>query len=115
MTTSSAFGAGDIVTVEFPKADGSAGKEDRPCLVIYGPTALGDYCIAMISGEKHDDGVAISTPDLAQGNLSKASFVRVRRLYTFEGSLVTIKRAALKPAAMIRVMKALCPTLGCKS
>jgi mRNA-degrading endonuclease toxin of MazEF toxin-antitoxin module len=115
MTTSSVFGAGDIVTIEFPKADGSAGKEDRPCLVISGPTAFGDYCIAMISGAKHDDGVSISLADLAQGNLSKASFVRVRRLYTFEGSLVTIKRAALKPAAMARVMNALCPALGCKS
>jgi mRNA-degrading endonuclease toxin of MazEF toxin-antitoxin module len=115
MTSSSAFGAGDIVTIEFPKADGAAGKEDRPCLVISGPTALGDYCIAMISSQKHDDGVSISSPDLAQGNLNKASFVRVRRLYTFEGSLVTIKRAALKPAAMARVMNALCPALGCKS
>lgn len=115
MTTSSGFGAGDIVTIEFPKADGSPGKEDRPCVVISGPTALGDYCIAMISGEKQDDGVPISTADLSQGNLSKASFVRVRRLYTFEGSLVTIKRASLKPAALVRVMNALCPALGCKS
>jgi hypothetical protein len=115
MTSSSAFGAGDIVTIEFPRTDGSPGKEDRPCLVISGPTVHGDYCLAMISGEKHDDGVSIALSDLAQGNLSKASFVRVHRLYTFEGSLVTIKRAALKPAAMGRIMHALCPALGCKS
>lgn len=113
MTTSSAFARGDVVTVEFPFSDGSAGK-DRPCLVIAGPSAHGDYCLAMISGESQDDGVPISTSDLSAGQLAKQSFVRVRRLYTFKDSLFTIKRGSLKPAAMGRVMNALCPVLGCK-
>lgn len=114
MTSSSAFGSGDIVTVEFPFSDGSAGK-DRPGLVIAGPSAHGDYCLAMISGEGQDDGVPISAADLSAGKLAKDSFVRVRRLYTFKDSLFTIKRGTLKAAAMGRVMNALCPALGCKS
>lgn len=114
MTTSSSFGSGDIVTVEFPFSDGSAGK-DRPGLVIAGPSVHGDYCLAMISGERQDDGVPISPADLSAGKLAKESFVRVRRLYTFKDSLFTIKRASLKPAAMERVMSALCPALGCRA
>lgn len=114
MTTSSGFASGDVITIEFPFSDGNAGK-DRPCLVIAGPSMHGDYCLAMISGERQDDGVSISTADLSAGRLAKESFVRVRRLYTFKDSLFTIKRGTLKPAAMARVMGALCPALGCKS
>jgi hypothetical protein len=69
MTSSSGFARGDVVTVEFPFSDGSAGK-DRPCLVIAGPSAY---------------------------------------------SLLTVKRGTLKPAAMNRVMSALCPALGCNA
>lgn len=114
MTTSSAWFAGDVVTLDFPFSDG-AGHKDRPALVLAGPTGLGDYTIAMISRSKMDDGVSITAADFAAGALKEDSFVRVRHVFTCESSGFVLKRGSLAPGAMKRVLAALCPALGCKS
>ena len=114
MTTSSGFAPGDVVSVEFPFADGSAAK-DRPALVLAGPNVHSDYTVAMISREKQDDGVPIAAGDFASGNLATASHVRVRKLYTLSESQVLTKRGTLKSAAVGRVLAQLCPAIGCKS
>ncbi len=114
MTSSSGFARGDVVSVEFPFADG-VGVKDRPALVLAGPSLHGDYTVVMISSEKQDDGVPITHGDFASGSLASASHVRVRKLYTLAKSLVVTKRGTLKPTALGKVLAELCPALGCKS
>jgi len=111
---SSGLVPGDVVALDFPFSDGADGK-NRPALVLSGPSAHGDYTVAMISRSKQDDGISIAAADFAAGKLNEDSFVRVGHLFTCEtGSFVT-KRGTLKPAAMKRVLASLCPSLGCKS
>ena len=111
--TSSAFTPGDVVSLDFPYSDGADGK-NRPALVLAGPSVHGDYTVAMISRSKQSDGVAIVAADFAAGALNADSFARVQHLFTCENSCFVAKRGALKPAAVKRVLAALCPTLGCK-
>lgn len=114
MTTSNAWLPGDVVTLDFPFSSGETAK-NRPVLVLAGPTSLGDYTVAMISRSKQDDGVLIAIPDFASGALNADSFVRIRHLFTCESNCIVLKRGALKPGTMKRIIAALCPTLGCKS
>ena len=68
----------------------------------------------MMSSDRQDDGVPIGPGDFTAGGLARDGFARVRRLFTLDGALVVAKRGTLKPAAVTRVLAALCPTLGCK-
>src|SRR4030067_758683 len=108
MTSSSAFARGDVVTVEFPFADG-AGSKDRPAVVVAGPSPYGDYTVVMISKERHVDGVSITRADFASGSLNTDSFVRVSRLFTVDGGTVIGKRGTLKLGTVARVNSMLCP------
>ena len=111
--TSSAFTPGDVVSLDFPFSGGVDGK-NRPALVLTGPSAHGDYTVAMISRSQQSDGVAIVSTDFAAGALNADSFVRVQHVFTCENSCFVTKRGTLKAAAVKRVLAALCPTLGCK-
>ena len=111
---SSAFAPGDVVALDFPFSDGVDSK-NRPALVLMGPSDLGDYTVAMISRAQQGDGVAIGQADFASGTLKSDSFVRVRHVYTCVSGVFVLKRGSLKPAAMQRVLKVLCPALGCRA
>lgn len=111
---SSAFAPGDVVTLDFPFSDGADSK-NRPALVVAGPSEFGDYTVAMISRGQQGDGVAIAVADFASGALQADSFVRVKHLFTLESSNFVSRRGTLRPTAVQRVLKVLCPTLGCKS
>lgn len=110
--TSSASQRGDVVQVDFPYSEGE-GAKSRPALVLAGPSAHGDYIVAMMSSQKQDDGVLVDKPDFSSGGLKGASHVRVKRLYTVSGSTFSEKRGSLKPEAMKRVAAELCPAIGC--
>lgn len=114
MTTSSQIAPGDLINVDFPYAEGGDAK-NRPALVLSSPNAFGDFTVAMISSGAQDDGVPVTAADLAHGELSGASFVRIRRLFTVKSSALVRKRGALKTASMGKVLAKLCPSLGCKS
>ncbi len=110
---SSIWSAGEVVTLDFPFSDGE-GSKSRPALILAGPTALGDYTFAMISRSQMDDGISITAADFSSGALNADSFVRVKHVFTCEGSCVVTKRGSLAPKAIKRVLAALCPALGCK-
>ncbi len=110
---SSTFTPGDVVSLDFPFSDSVDGK-NRPALVLTGPSVHGDYTVAMISSAQQGDGIGIARSDFASGSLKVDSFVRVRHVYTCDNSCFVTKRGTLKPAAVRRVLAALCPALGCK-
>ena len=113
MTISDAVAPGDVVSIDFPYAEGSDGK-NRPALVLTSPNTFGDFTVAMISSQGQDDGVPVAPADLAQGKLNAPGFVRVRRVFTVDKGSLVAKRGALRPAAMGKVLAKLCPSLGCK-
>lgn len=114
MTTSSPVAPGDVVSVDFPYAEGGDGK-NRPALVLSAPNVFGDFTVAMISSQGQDDGVPVAQTDFSQGNLSAPSFIRVRKIFTIDKGALVAKRGVLRAAAMGKVLAKLCPSLGCKS
>ncbi len=114
MTTSSQLAPGDVVSIDFPFAEGDGGK-NRPVLVVSGPNTFGDFVVAMISSSGQDDGVPILPADIAHGSMSTAGFVRTGRLFTVEKDSLVAKRGVLQPKAMSKVLAKLCPSLGCRS
>jgi mRNA-degrading endonuclease toxin of MazEF toxin-antitoxin module len=112
MTISSQLAPGDVVSIDFPYAEGKDGK-NRPVLVLSAPNAFGDVVVAMISSSVQDDGVAIMPADLAQGSMPTAGFVRVGRLFTVEKDALVAKRGVLQSKAMGKVLAKLCPVIGC--
>lgn len=114
MTTSSQVAPGDVVTIDFPYAEGGDSK-NRPALVLSPPNVFGDFTVAMMSSGAQDDGVPVAQADFAQGGLSGPSFVRIRRLFTVEMDSLVAKRGVLQPNAMSKVLAKLCPSLGCRS
>lgn len=114
MTTNSQVAPGDVVSIDFPFAEGGDGK-NRPVLVLSGPNDFGDFTVAMISSQGQDDGVPFSPTDFAQGKLATSGFVRIRRIFTVDKEALVAKRGVLKGTAMSKVLAKLCPSLGCKS
>ncbi|MGQ0654778.1 MAG: type II toxin-antitoxin system PemK/MazF family toxin [Betaproteobacteria bacterium] len=114
MTISSQLAPGDLVSIDFPFADG-VDRKNRPVLVLSPPNVFGDVVVAMISNSAQDDGVAILPADLVQSSSFVSGYVRVRRIFTVANDALVTKRGALRATAMAKVLAKLCPALGCRS
>jgi len=114
------YASGDIVRISFPFSEGVSDLgtpqfKNRPAIVVAGPDAQGDFVMAAVSGESHHThSVPIQPADLAQGRMTKASWVRADKLFTVNGRAVIESLARTKPELMARVRKQLCPAVGCK-
>ncbi len=101
---------GDIVLVPFPFADLSATKK-RPVLVLTEPDAYGDFLAVGITSRPHHV-FALPIHDFASGSLPVASWVRVDRLVTLNGSLCLKILAAAREEFLGRILDALCKRVG---
>lgn len=114
------YASGDIVTVDIPFAEGATAKgqvlqKTRPALLVAGPDAMGDFIALMVTGQSHHaNSVAIQPADLAQGHMTKPSWVRADRIHTVSPGTFVSRNGRAKPDLLARVRKLLCPTVGCK-
>ncbi len=99
------FVRGDVISVDFPFTDGSAGKV-RPALVISNSTIAdtGNIIIAMITSRPGTVAPTVPlTPDILSHPLPKSSLVRCHRLYTIDVKLVKGRYSRVNAAGMRRV------------
>jgi mRNA-degrading endonuclease toxin of MazEF toxin-antitoxin module len=113
-THSSRFDVGDVVQVFFPFSDGEAGKP-RPVLIVLPPDAKQDFLALAITGSgHHDHTMPLVQQDMASGHLSKASFIRVDKLYTVNALAVTQTFGKVKAPLLDKARKQMCAALGCR-
>lgn len=114
------YASGDIVTVDIPFAQGATPKgqvlqKTRPALLLAGPDAMGDFIVLMVTSQSHHaNSVAIQPADLAQGHMTKPSWVRVDRMHTVSPGTFVSRSGRAKPELLARIRKLLCPIVGCK-
>jgi mRNA interferase MazF len=103
---------GDIVLVPFPFADLPATKK-RPVMVLTELDTYGDFlAVAITSRAHHAHVIGISGDDLVFGALPVASWVRVDRLVTLNGSLCLKSLATAREAFLTQVLDAVCKRAG---
>lgn len=101
---------GEIILVPFPFADLSATKK-RPVLILTEPDSFGDFLAVGITSRPHH-AHALPIPELAAGCLPVASWVRVDRLVTLNGSLCLKSLATAHEEFMTQVLDAVCKRVG---
>lgn len=104
---------GEVILIPFPFSDRNAAKR-RPVLVLSTCDRFGDFLAAAITSQSgHEDGFSFSRDDLAEGELPKASWVRVTKLYTLNRECVVARFGSFTPVVFARVRKELCRSVGC--
>jgi mRNA interferase MazF len=96
------FERGDVVSVDFPFADGGASKV-RPALVLSNATiaTTGNLIIAMISSRPSPAAPNVPlAPDMLSHPLPKSSNVRCHRLYTIDAALVRARYSRVSDEGM---------------
>lgn len=105
----------EIVLIEFPFSNLSAGKR-RPALIVVGPSRHGDVvALAITAKSQHADSVSITQADLVLGTLVKPSWIRCDQWHTFDQSLIRGHIGTLSPLAFAKVREKLCAVMGCHS
>jgi mRNA interferase MazF len=105
---------GEVVLIPFPFSDLSAHKR-RPALVLTQPDAYGDFlAVAITSQPSHQDAFEITQTDLVIGSLPKRSWVRVRKIYSLNTSIVVASFGEVSSVAFERIHQGLCKSLGCR-
>lgn len=104
---------GKVVLIPFPFSDLSTQKR-RPALVLTQPDNQGDFlAIAITSQPGHKDALEIMKTDLIVGTLPKRSWIRIRKIYTLNVSIVVALFGEVSPLAFNRIHQSLCDSLGC--
>ncbi len=104
---------GDIVFIPFPFSDLSTAKK-RPVLVITMPDSHGDFtALAITSRFTEEDTYGVIQDDLLEGNLPKASWIRVNKVYTLSSDLVIGSFGKLKNESYKSVKNMFCKVFSC--
>jgi mRNA interferase MazF len=99
---------GDIVFIPFPFSDLSTEKK-RPVLVITILDSYGDFTeLAITSRFTEQDAYEIVKEDLLKGNLPKASWIRLNKVYTLNSELVIGSFGKLKSTCYQSVKDMFC-------
>jgi mRNA interferase MazF len=104
---------GALVFVPFPYSDLKTSKK-RPVLMLTVPDKHGDFIgLAVTSVQTDVHAIRIENPDLLQGSLPKASWIRVDKIFTLSQNGIVKVFGFLTPVAIERVLDGLCRRLGC--
>lgn len=106
------FRCGDIVLVPFPFTDLSANKR-RPALLVRSLGEFGDWlCLPVTSQGAHADSLPLHDDDL-DGELPKASWIRVNRPTILSERIMLGRVASAKPPLIDAVHLSMCRALRC--
>ena len=102
------FVKGDVVVLPFPFSDLSAGKR-RPAVVV----AKGEYgdvilCQITSKAKKGAETVEIRDKDFQEGKLKIISYVRPRKIFTADLSLILYRAGKVKKEKAGEVEDAIC-------
>jgi len=94
------FVAGEVVVLPFPQTNLQPGKR-RPALVVATPLSP-DVILCQITSQSRGDAwsVALTRGDFDLGALAVDSFVRINRLFTVEGSVISYTVGKVKEAKL---------------
>ncbi len=105
---------GELVLIPFPYSDLSSTKR-RPVLTLTPPDRHGDFiCLAITSVQIEDHAISITTTVLSEGQLPKASWVRLDKIFTLSSENIVKSFGRLKEDSMEKVRRGYCLRIGCK-
>ena len=105
---------GELVLIPFPYSDLTSIKR-RPVLVLTSPDHHGDIiCLAITSVQTENYATPITTTDLSEGQLPKASWVRLNKIFTLSSANVVKSLGHLKSDVLEKVRRGYCSHMECK-
>jgi len=104
---------GDIYYIKMPYSDFTKSK-GRPVLV-FQSISKDDFLILPLTSNLLEEGITITTDDIADGTLKRKSVIIVPKLTAVDSSLIKGSRfiASLKEKSFLHVKKKLCEKLEC--